>query len=141
MFTTGRNAFLLFSLAAAMPAQGQSILDTVHQLRSTIGQLGGRRPAPVPPADTSTLTSTPPATGGGGMIPASVLADDTSDTALEHVPLVQRRVITFDVRGFRLGMSAHEVARIADRQGFRRRPIDALLTSGSFEVEAARLAN
>ena len=114
MFTTGRNAFLLLSLAAAMPAQGQSILDTVHQLRSTIGQLGGRRPVPVPPADASTPTSTPPA-AGGGMIPASVLVDDMSDTALEHVPLVQRRVITFDVRGLRLGMSAREVARIADR--------------------------
>lgn len=141
-----RNAFLLLALAAAVPAQGQSILDTVHQLGSTIGQLGGRRKAtasaagaPTAPPTASTAASA--ATGGGGMVPAGVLADDPSDTALERAPMVQRRVGSFDVRGFRLGMSPREVGRIADREGFVRHSNDSLLTTGSFEVEATRIAN
>lgn len=77
----------------------------------------------------------------GQMVPASALASDPSDTALEQIATVPRRVGSFDIRGLKLGMSPREVGRIGDRQKFRRRWNSLLLTSGSFEVEAARAAN
>ncbi len=145
MSIRGRNAILLLALMTAVPARAQSIFDTVHQLRSTIGQLGGKRRPPAgattDPTTSAQVTPGGAASGGGGMVPSSVLVDDASDSALERAPLVQRRVATFDVRGLKLGMSPREVGRIADREGFKRRLNDTLLTSGSFEVEAARMAN
>lgn len=127
------------------PARAQSAVDTFRQLKATVRQLGGRRatgadgqsrtqPSPTPPS--------PAADGAdGAMVPASVTVDDASDSALAQTPLVARRVATFDVRGFKLGMSPRELGRVADRQHFRRRWNDLFLTQGTFEVEATRLAN
>ena len=126
----------------AAPVQGQSIVDTFKQLRSTVKQLGGE-PKPPGQRGSEKASATGPATQAddGAMVSAAMLVDDPSDTAIESTPLVARRVASFDIRGFRLGMSPREVGRIGDRQRFRRRWNDLLLTSGTFEVEAARVAN
>ncbi len=133
------------TVALATPAAGQSLGDTFNQLRSTIRQFGGGKArgasptASVPTAAATTRTDdTADATE---MVPASVVIDDPSDTALERAAILPRRVETFDVRGFKLGMSPREAGRIARRERFRRRWNSVFQTTGTFELEAARLAN
>lgn len=138
-------AALLAATAVGSPAQAQTIVDTFRQLKGTLRQIGGRAaPAAArdPQADRSQTAGPVTAeTDETRMVPATALADDPSDTALERVATVPRRVATFDVRGFRLGMSPREVGRIGDRERFRRRWNSVFLTSGDFEVEATRIAD
>jgi len=133
------------TVALATPATGQSLGDTFNQLRSTIRQLGGgkaRGASPTASAPTAAVAArTDDAGDATEMVPASVVVDDPSDTALERAAILPRRVETFDVRGFKLGMSPREAGRIARRERFRRRWNSVFQTTGTFELEAARLAN
>lgn len=133
----------LVTVATVTPASGQTIGDTFKQFRSTLRQLGGaKQPKSDGTATPTTGTATTEATGDDmSMVPASVLVDDQSDTRLEGAPVAARRVETFDVRGFRLGMSPREAGRVAQRERFRRRWNSVFQTTGSFELEATRLAN
>lgn len=137
------------TVALATPATGQSLGDTFNQLRSTIRQLGGgkaRGASPTAPEQIAMATAAATAQADDTaeateMVPASVVVDDPSDTGLERAAILPRRVETFDVRGFKLGMSPREVGRIAKRERFRRRWNSVFQTTGTFELEAARLAN
>jgi hypothetical protein len=75
------------------------------------------------------------------LIPASALVDDPSDSALEQTAIQPRRVQTFDIMGYKLGMSPREVIRISRKVKSYRRWNSIFLTTGTFELEASRRAN
>lgn len=141
-------AFLLASslLASASPTRAQSIFDNLKQLKNSIQQLGNSGPqnkkgsAPAPQASSSVGASTV-GEEGADMFPASAFSEDSSDTNLEAKTLLVRRPDTFDIRGFKLGMSPKEAFRVANKAGFRRRWNDTYMTTGSFDLEAKRIAN
>lgn len=137
---------MLLTVALPAPSQAQSIFDTLKQLKETARQLGGKRTPP--PATNAAASAGGPESSrraspdqDAELVPASALAEDATDSRLENGTIALRKVETFDVLGFRLGMTPREVARVAGRQHFRRGPNDVVDTTGSFEVEATALAN
>jgi hypothetical protein len=138
---------LTAGISGAAPAEAQSIVDTFRQLKSTFkqaGELAGGKPKVGAVSAMSAAPSAQTAAVGDvetDLVPASALADDPSDSAIEQTPLMPRRVETFDVLGYKLGMSPREALRISGKKGVYRKWNSTFLTSGSFEVEAARIAN
>ncbi len=134
-------ALLLAMAPAAAPAQ--SLLQSFRNLKNSINQLS--RPAKPAGAATDTAASPAPTTESAtadeaAMVPAIALTEDSSDSRLEATGLTNGRVRSFDVLGFKLGMSPREVSRIASRRGIHRGAAAAQL-SGSFDLEATSLAN
>lgn len=131
---------LAAGLAAGSPAQAQTFLDNLKALKASVKALSGK-PAATPPAAGAPQQAPPSAdeTEGAEMLSAADLVDDPSDSALERVAVVPRRVATFDVLGFRLGMTPREFSRVSRRQKVYRAADPSF--AGSFEVEAARLTN
>ena len=135
-------AVLAIALTGA-PVEAQTIFQTLTNLRATVQQLSGhpanpQGPSPTPRSAAVTAPAVhqpPPA-----VIPAVALSEDPSDSRLEGTPLIASKVETFDVLGFKLGMSPREVARIAARNEIYSGPGGAQLT-GSFDMEAAEIAN
>ncbi|RYY18159.1 MAG: hypothetical protein EON55_00170 [Alphaproteobacteria bacterium] len=128
----------------AAPVGAQSLTDSFRQLKQTVRQLGGRGVPDGDAANTNTAAEPSGQIDDGttaDLVPASALVDDASDSNLDRLPVVRRRVESFDILGFRLGMSPREVGRIAHRQGVRRQPTTIYAVTGSFELEATRLAN
>ncbi len=133
-------------LASASPTQAQSILSNLKQLKNSIQQLGSSRPQnsngpALASQSSSAVGESTVGEGGADMFPASAFSEDTSDTNLEAKTLFVRRPDTFDIRGFKLGMSPKEAFRVANKAGFRRRWNDTYMTTGSFDLEATRIAN
>ncbi len=131
---------------AAAPAQ--SIFDTFKNLKNTVRQLGGAKqqdaPAASPPADRAAAEASAPATEGAPaqpqLVPDLAFSEDQSDTQLTTTTLAKGRVQSFDILGFRLGMSPREVARVAGKRGVHRGVVGPSF-SGSFELEATGIAN
>lgn len=134
-------AAALAAIAIGSVAHALSGIEPFHQAKGAPRQAGGGSAAATLDQAAATARSAPGVAEDDRMVPASVLADDPSDTTLDGGPRGAHRVQDFDIRGMRLGMSPREVGRIADRERFRRRWNSVLITSGSFEVEATRIAN
>lgn len=139
-------ALVIVALVATTPADAQSLAESFRQLKDSVRQLGGRRadPVEITSANQQEGAAQKPsdaASDGTDLVPAVALVEDASDTALEHVPIIRRRVESFDILGFKLAMSPREVNRIARRQGIRRQWNTIYTVTGSFELEATRLAN
>ncbi|QAY80244.1 hypothetical protein [Sphingosinicella sp. BN140058] len=85
--------------------------------------------------------ATTPATAAqsSDVIPASLLEADPSDTTLEQSALARGDITSFDILGYRLGMAPREVLRVSKKRGVF--SYGAPITTGSFEVEATRIAN
>lgn len=127
-------------ISSAAPANAQSIVDNFNSLKASLKALG-RKPSAAPAASLNADQAQQPADADAepALIGDSLIADDPSDTALEGVALAPRQISTFDLLGFKLGMSPREVGRVArKRKVYQSR--DPQL-QGSFEVQATALAN
>jgi hypothetical protein len=128
------------AVAAGTPVQAQSIVDSFKSLKSSFKALTNK-PAASPEAENAAqqVDQLPANQDGADIVSVAELVDDPSDSALENAALVRRQVATFDVLGFRLGMTPREFSRVAKKRKIYRAQTPSF--SGSLEVEAARLAN
>lgn len=127
-------------MSSAAPASAQSIIDNFNSLKASLKALG-KKPSLTPAAssDIDQSQQSVDAEGGTALISATVIGDDPSDTALERVALAPRQIATFDLLGFKLGMSPREVGRVASKRKVYQSRDPQL--QGSFEVQATALAN
>ncbi|MES2339710.1 MAG: hypothetical protein V4537_16580 [Pseudomonadota bacterium] len=119
------------ALAVATPAAAQSLTDTLRAFRSTVGQLTGKRPATATPAAHSD-----PATAAADPLDAMLAGEP--DSALAAMPVRPRDASTFDVAGYKLGMSPREAVRIARARKVR---ANMTLNAGTWEAQARTKAN
>lgn len=108
-------------IMTSYPAQAQGILDslrglkkTAEQLESTLSGKTGQAPEAARSGQSARGDTTE-----DGLIGVSELSSDTFDTNLANQPPLPGDVTSFDIRGFKLGMSPREVRRVARKERFR----------------------
>lgn len=122
----------------AQPASAQSLGDTFRSLKKTGQQLAnvvnGKD------EEQAKLTNEPVGNDHDGLVDARLFQYDASDSSLADQTIENQQPVTFDIKGFKLGMSPREVARVSKARHIYANDFPAQ-RSGTFELEAARAAN
>jgi hypothetical protein len=130
----------LSMLTAAMPAQAQGLLGTLKSIKSQVETMTRpKAPTAQTPTTTQAATAGDPATQEGDAMFSMATLDDASDSALSTSSLRRNDVMSYDLLGFKLGMTPREVGRVGDKKRIRR--VMGPSVTGDFDLEATRIAN
>lgn len=128
-------------ITSSSPAMAESIFDSLNGLKRSVDELGSvlsAKPAPKTGADQAGVGAADEASNDN-LLGVSDESFDTFDTNLGDRPFDPNDVLSFEVRGFKLGMSPREVRRIARREGFK--ASIAPLTSADWDYRVTKAAN